>query len=227
MTGEEIKIIWLTLRVATISTVAILPLALWLGWILARKNIPGKPVIEAAISLPLVAPPVVTGYILLILLGRNGFIGNWLYNWFGIRLTFNLAALIIASSVVSLPLAVRSIRSAFELIDPAYEKASLTLGASRLATFFRVSLPMALPGVLSGMVLSFARSLGEFGASITLAGNIEGKTQTISIMVYSNMQIPGMEGQVMRLVIISILISFAAIAASEILNKRKKYLVRS
>ncbi len=122
MTGEEIKIIWLTLRVATISTVAILPLALWLGWILARKNIPGKPVIEAAISLPLVAPPVVTGYILLILLGRNGFIGNWLYNWFGIRLTFNLAALIIASSVVSLPLAVRSIRSAFELIDPCIRK---------------------------------------------------------------------------------------------------------
>ena len=227
MTGEEIKIIWLTLRVATISTLATLPFALWVGWILARKNIVGKPVIEAVISLPLVAPPVVTGYILLIMLGRNGFIGNCLYNWLGIRLTFNFAALVIASAVVSFPLAVRSIRSAFELIDPAYEKASLTLGASRLATFFRVSLPMALPGVLSGMVLSFARSLGEFGASITLAGNIEGKTQTISIMVYSNMQIPGMESRVIRLVLISILISFAAITASEILNKRKKYLVRS
>jgi len=175
----------------------------------------------------LVAPPVVTGFLLLIVLGKNGWIGKELFELFGIRLTFNFAALVIASVVVSLPLAVRSIRSSFELIDPAFENASFTLGASRIATFFRVNLPMALPGILSGAVLCFARSLGEFGATITLAGNIAGQTQTISLMVYSNMQVPGMEGTVARLVIISIGISLAAIAASEIILKRKIYLKRS
>lgn len=227
MTTTELEIIWLTLKVAMVSTLVTLPFAVWLGWIFARNKIKAKPVAEAVISLPLVAPPVVTGYILLILLGKNGFIGSRLFEWFGIRLTFNFTGLVIASVVVSLPLAVRTIRSAFELVDPFYEKASLTLGATRMATFFRVSLPMAFPGIISGMVLSFARSLGEFGASITLAGNITGKTRTISLMVYSHMQIPGEEARVARLVIISIILSFAAIAVSEILNKRKVYLVRS
>jgi molybdate transport system permease protein len=150
-------------------------------------------------------------------------LGGTLFNLLGIRLTFNFAALVIASIVVSMPLAVRAIRSAFELVDPAYEKSSLTLGASGTSTFLRVSLPMALPGILSGIVLSFARSLGEFGATITLAGNIIGQTQTISLMVYSNMQVPGKEVEVTRLVIISIVISFLAIATSEMISKRKKY----
>ncbi len=222
----ELQIIWLTLKVAALSTLCTLPAATWLGWFLARKEIPGKAIIEALISLPLVAPPVVTGYVLLLLLGRNGVLGATLFNILGIRLTFNFAALVIASMAVSLPLAVRAIRSAFELVDPAYEKSSLTLGASRMSTFFRVSLPMALPGILSGMVLSFARSLGEFGATITLAGNIIGQTQTLSLMVYANMQVPGKEMEVARLVIISIVISFLAIAASETIGKRKKYLSR-
>lgn len=224
MTDVELKIIWLTIKVAVVSTAVILPLSIWLGWILARKNLKCKPVLEAFISLPLVAPPVITGYVLLLLLGKNGVIGAWFYEQFGIRFTFNFAALIIASVVVSLPLAVRSVRSTFELVDPAFEKASLTLGASKISTFFRVSLPMALPGIISGMVLSFARSLGEFGATITLAGNISGKTQTISLMVYSNMQVPGMESQVARLMIVSVIISFAAIVFSEVINKRGGYL---
>lgn len=223
MVNAELQVIILSLKVAMVSTIVTLPLAVCLAWVLVRKNIPGKPLIEVIISFPLVAPPVIVGYLLLVLLGQNGLIGNFFYKVFGVRLAFNFAALVIAATVVSLPLAVRSIRSAFELVDPVYEKVSLTLGASPLSTFFKVSLPMALPGILSGMVLSFARCLGEFGATITLAGNIVGKTQTISLMVYSNMQIPGMEKQVFRLIVVSVLISFAAILASEIINSKRKY----
>jgi len=223
---EEITIIILTLKVAFTSTILTLPLAIWLGWVLARKNFMGKFLIEGLVNIPLVAPPVVTGYILLIVLGKNGIVGHWLYEAFGIKLAFNFAALIIASVVVSLPLAVRNTKSAFELVDPNYEKASNSLGASKINTFFRVYLPMAFPGILSGAVLAFARSLGEFGATISFAGNIFGKTQTIALNVYSNMQIPGKEMQVTRLVIISLIISLLAIIASEYLNKKKKYFVR-
>lgn len=224
--SEEITVIILTLKVAFLSTLFTMPLAIWLGWILATKNFFGKIVIEGIISIPLVAPPVVTGYLLLILLGKNGFLGHWLYQVFGVQLAFNFAALIIASLVVSLPLAVRSTKSAFELIDPDYAKASGSLGASKASTFFRIYMPMAFPGILSGAVLAFARSLGEFGATISFAGNIFGKTQTIALMVYSNMQIPGKEIQVTKLVVFSVIISLLAIIASEYLNKKKKYLVR-
>ena len=224
--SQEILVIWLTLKVALISTIVTLPFAVWISWILSRKTIPGKTIIESIITLPLVAPPVVTGYILLILLGRNGIIGKWFYESLGISLSFNFAALVIASVIVSLPLAVRNIKSAFDLIDPVYEQAARTLGASKIATFFRVSIPLALPGIISGMVLAFARCLGEFGATITFAGNIHGKTQTIALLVYSNMQIPGKELQVTRLVVVSIIISIAAIILSEYFNKRKRYLVR-
>jgi molybdate transport system permease protein len=224
--SEEITVIFLTLKVALTSTVLTLPLAIWLGWILARKNFWGKFLVEGLVNIPLVAPPIVTGYLLLIILGKNGIIGHWLYETMGIKLAFNFAALIIASVVVSLPLAVRSTKSAFELVDPNYEKASSSLGASKIGTFFRVYLPLAFPGILSGAVLAFARSLGEFGATISFAGNIFGKTQTIALNVYSNMQIPGKEMQVTRLVIISLIISLLAIIGSEYLNKKKKYFIR-
>ncbi|MBI9053146.1 MAG: molybdate ABC transporter permease subunit [Bacteroidales bacterium] len=223
---EEITVIVLTLKVAFLSTLLTLPIAIWLGWILARKNFIGKFLVEGLVNIPLVAPPVVTGYLLLLLLGKNGIVGSWLYESLGIKLAFNFAALIIASVVVSLPLAVRSTKSAFELVDPNYEKASNSLGASKIETFFRVYLPLAFPGILSGAVLAFARSLGEFGATISFAGNIYGKTQTIALNVYSNMQIPGKEMQVTRLVIVSLVISLIAIIASEYLNKKKKYFVR-
>jgi molybdate transport system permease protein len=223
---EELQIIWLTLKTALVSTLATLPLAIWLGWVFAHKNFWGKSLLEALITVPLVAPPVVTGYLLLLLLGRNGAIGSWLYHRLGIQMSFNFTALVIASVVVSLPLAIRTIRAAFELIDPVYENASRTLGATKWSTFLRVNLPMAVPGVIGGAVLAFARSLGEFGATITLAGNIPGKTQTLSLMVYSNMQVPGKELQVTRLVIVSILLSVAAIVISEYLKKSKKYLAR-
>jgi molybdate transport system permease protein len=224
--SQEIQVIWLTLKVALVSTIVTLPFAIWISWMLSRKKIPGKTIIESLITLPLVAPPVVTGYILLILLGRNGVLGKWFYESLGITMSFNFAALVLASVIVSLPLAVRTIKSAFDLIDPFYEQASRTLGASKIATFFRVSLPLALPGIISGMVLAFARCLGEFGATITFAGNIQGKTQTIALMVYSNMQVPGHELQVTRLVIVSVVISIVAIILSEYFNKRKRYLIR-
>lgn len=225
-TAEEISIILLTLKVALVSTILTIPFATWLGWILAKKKFWGKFIIEGIVNIPLVAPPVVTGYLLLLLLGKNGIVGSWLYNTFNIRLAFNFTALIIASIVVSLPLAIRNIKSAFELVDPSYEKASSSLGASKLDTFLRIYLPLASPGILSGAVLAFARSLGEFGATISFAGNIPGKTQTIALNVYSNMQIPGKEMEVTRLVVISILISLLAILASEYLNKRKKIIVK-
>ncbi|MFW6366087.1 MAG: molybdate ABC transporter permease subunit [Spirochaetota bacterium] len=216
------EVIWLTLRVAAASTALSLPAALLIGYKLARTRRRIRPVAEALISFPLVAPPVVSGYLMLLLLGKNSWLGELLYRTAGVHFTFNFAALVAASVVVSFPLAVRSIRASFELVDPAYENASLTLGASRLYTFFRVSVPMAAPGIISGMVLSFARSLGEFGASITLAGNIPGRTQTISLLVYSNMQVPGKEQEAALLVLVSVCISFAAIAVSEYFSRQRK-----
>ncbi|MDG5816403.1 molybdate ABC transporter permease subunit [Chitinispirillales bacterium ANBcel5] len=220
MMGEELVVIRLTFYVALVTSIAVLPLSLIIAWVLARKKFRGKALVEALITLPLVAPPVVTGYMLLLLFGRNGWVGRPLFQMFGIRMTFNFFSLICASLVVSLPLAVRSIRASFEMIDPMYETVAQTLGKTPIETFFRVSLPMALPGVLSAMVLTFARSLGEFGATITLAGNIPNKTQTISLLVYSYMQVPGMEKQAALMVLISLAVSFLAIAASEMLNKR-------
>lgn len=222
----EIQVIWLTVKVASLATLLTLPISIWISWVLARKNIRGKQFIESLLTIPLVAPPVVTGYLLLLLFGRQGIFGEWLYKVFGINLAFNFAALVLASMIVSLPLAIRTMKSAFELVDPLFEQASRTLGASRIATFFRISIPLALPGIISGSVLTFARSLGEFGATITFAGNIPGKTQTMALMVYSNMQIPGQELQVARLVIVSLLISLVAIFLSEYINKRKKFLSR-
>ncbi len=226
LSSEEISVILLTIKAALISTFITVPIAIWLGWLLAKKNFFGKLIIEGLINIPLVAPPIVTGYLLLIILGKNGIIGGFIHDLFGINLAFNFTAVVIASIIVSLPLAVRNIKSSFELIDPNYEKASSSLGASRLGTFFRIYVPMALPGIISGTVLAFARSLGEFGATISFAGNIAGKTQTIALSVYSNMQIPGKESVVTRLVIISILISLIAIIFSEYFNKKKNYLLR-
>lgn len=220
MSESELSIILLTLRVSVVSTLCTMPFAVVIGWYMARSRSRIKTVAESLITFPLVAPPVVTGYLLLLLLGKNGIAGLWLYQLFGLRLVFNFGALVIASVAVSLPLAVRSVRSSFELIDPAYEKVSMTLGASKISTFFRISLPMALPGIMSGTVLSFARSLGEFGATITLAGNIPGKTRTISLLIYSDMQIPGKESEIIRLVGFSVILSFAAIAGSEYLGRR-------
>ncbi|MBA7621968.1 Molybdenum transport system permease protein ModB [subsurface metagenome] len=222
LSSSEWSAILLSLKVAIISTVVSFPFALLIGWWLARSTFRGKPLVEGLIHLPLVMPPVTTGYLLLIVLGTNGFIGKWLFQWFGIRIAFNQTAAILAAMIVSFPLITRSIRTSIEMVDTRLESASRTLGISPFITFFRITFPLAIPGIISGVVLGFARCLGEFGATITFAGNIEGETRTIPLAVYNYMQIPGKEGATLRLVIISALISLVAMILAEYLNKRVK-----
>ncbi|RKD89676.1 molybdate ABC transporter permease subunit [Mangrovibacterium diazotrophicum] len=221
-TGSEFEAIRLSIGVAVYSSLISLPFALLLGYILARKQFTGKAVVESFIHLPLVMPPVTTGYLLLLILGTRGFIGKWLFEVFGLKLAFTFEAAVIASVVVSFPLIVRSIRTAIEMVDPGLEDASRILGIGRLKTFFRITVPLAAPGILSGTILAFARSLGEFGATITFAGNIAGETQTLPLAVFAYMQVPGREGETLRLVLISVLISFVAMALSELYIRKMK-----
>ena len=218
----ELQAIALSLKVALYCAVISLPIALWLGYTMARKNFYGKSLVEALIHLPLVMPPVTTGYLLLLLLGTKSFIGKWLFVTFGIKLAFTFPAAVIASVFVSFPLIVRSVRTAMEMVDTGLEEASRILGAGKLKTFFRITIPLALPGVVSGTILAFARSLGEFGATITFAGNIAGVTQTLPLAIYSYMQVPGREGATLRLVLISVFISFIAMGLSEWYIKKMK-----
>lgn len=226
ITAAETSAILLSLKIAILSSVISFPFALFIGRSMARGNFMGKSLIEGIIHLPLVMPPVTTGYILLLLFGTQGIIGNWIYRNFGIRLAFNQAAAVIAGIVVSFPLVTRSVRTAVEMVDTRMENASRTLGVSPFMTFFRITFPLALPGIISGVVLGFARCLGEFGATITFAGNIEGETQTIALAVYSLMQVPGKEGATIRLVIFSAVISLAAMILAEYMNKKARKKIR-
>ena len=218
----EIKAIQLSVEVALYCALISLPVALWLGYKLARHNFFGKAVLESLIHLPLVMPPVTTGYLLLIMLGSKSVIGKFLYSVFGIKLAFSFYAAVIASVFVSFPLIVRSVRTAIEMVDTGLEEASRILGAGKIKTFFRVTLPLALPGIISGVILVFARSLGEFGATITFAGNIEDVSQTLPLAIYAYMQVPGKENDTIQLVIISAVISLIAMIMSEWLIKRMK-----
>ncbi len=221
--SAEIQAIILSIKVAVYCALISVPIALWVGYKMARYDFYGKSIIESIIHLPLVMPPVTTGYLLLLLLGSKSLIGRWLFAAFGIKMAFTFQAAVIASVFVSSPLIVRSVRTAMEMVDTGLEEASRMLGAGRLKTFFKITVPLALPGVVSGTILAFARSLGEFGATITFAGNIEGITQTLPLAIYANMQVPGNEGVTLRLVIISILISFIAMALSEWYVKKMKH----
>jgi len=218
----ELQAIILSVKVAVYCSAISLPLALATGYILARKNFIGKAMVENIIHLPLVMPPVTTGYLLLLLFGTQGVFGKILFQLWGIRLAFSFPAAVIASVFVSFPLIVRSIRTAIEMVDPGLEDAARILGSGRIKTIIRVTIPLALPGILSGTVLAFARSLGEFGATITFAGNIAGETQTLPLAIYSYMQIPGQELPTLRLVLISILISFVAMVFSELFVRKMK-----
>ncbi len=218
----ELVAIILSVKVAVCCSVLSLPFALILGYKMARYSFYGKSLAESILNLPLVMPPVTTGYLLLLILGSHGLIGKWLNTMFGINLVFTFPAAVIASVIVSFPLITRSIRTAMEMVDTGMEDASRTLGADKIKTFWRVSVPLALPGIVSGVILAFARSLGEFGATVTFAGNIEGVTQTLPLAIYTNMQVPGREGATLRLVMISVLISFAAMIISEMVTKRMR-----
>jgi molybdate transport system permease protein len=219
-TSAEFQAIGLSVKVAIICAVISLPFAIGIGWLLARKRFRGSWLVDGFVHLPLVLPPVTIGYVLLITLGVKGVIGRFLLEYLGIRISFTFWAAVIASIVVSFPLVVRAIKVAIEMVDVELESAARTLGAGPWKTFFTITVPLALPGILSGFILSFARCLGEFGATITFAGNIVGETQTLPLAIYSAMEAPGGELVAMRLAGVSIILAFAAMIGAEYLNKK-------
>lgn len=219
---DELVAIALSLKVALIASLCSLPFGIAAGWLLARRRFPGKALFDALIHLPLVLPPVVIGYVLLIWFGARGPVGAFLQQHLGITFAFRWTGAALASAIMGFPLLVRAIRLAFEAIDPKLEQAAATLGANRLWTFATVSLPLALPGIVAGLVLCFAKALGEFGATITFVSAIPGETQTLSAAIYGLMQVPGGEAGIWRLAAVAIAISLFAILASEWLVRRQR-----
>jgi molybdate transport system permease protein len=219
MNAEPWQIVWFTLGMALLATLIILPFGVALAWLLARKSWRGKTVVETVVALPLVMPPVATGLILLKLLGRRGPVGGFLHDRFDWDIVFTWRAVVVAMAVMSFPLLVRGARLAFEAVNPRLEQVAATLGASPLRVFVTVTLPLAVRGIVAGSVLSFARALGEFGATILVAGNIPGKTTTLAVAIYSDIQI-GHDQTAFRFLIVSVLLAFAAVWASEWLFKR-------
>lgn len=222
MSELELEAIRLSLEVATAAVLGSLPIAILVAWVLARKEFPGKSILDGVVHLPLILPPVVVGYLLLVTLGRNGVIGGFLFDVFGITLAFTWKGAAVAAAVVAFPLIVRSIRLSLEAVDGGLEQAARTLGASPLRVFATVTLPLASPGILTGAILGFARSLGEFGATITFVSNIPGETRTLPIALYTLTQVPGGEMGAFRLVVISIVVALAALIVSEIIARRLK-----
>lgn len=220
LTPLELEALYLSLLVSGWAVVGSLPFGILCAWVLARLNFPGKAVLDGIIHLPLVLPPVVVGYALLVLLGRRGVIGAALYDWFGITLAFTWKGAAVASAVISFPLMVRAIRLSLEGVDQGLEQAARTLGCGPLRTFMTVTLPLVAPGLLTGIILGFARSLSEFGATITFVSNIPGETRTLPIALYALTQVPGGDEPALRLCIISVVVAFAALLASEILSRR-------
>ncbi|MCI0362238.1 MAG: molybdate ABC transporter permease subunit [Phycisphaerales bacterium] len=220
LSPEEWSALLLSLRVSLWSVAIMLIPGIGCAWLLARKKFYSKALVDAIIHLPLVLPPVVVGYLLLLALGRRGWIGHWLYDNWGVEIAFTWRAAAIASAVMGFPLLVRAVRLAIELVDIRIEQAARTLGASPWRVFLTVTLPLSLPGILAGVILAIARSLGEFGATITFAGNIEGVTRTLPVAIFTYTQTPGGDPFAMRLVLISVVVSLAALIVSELLARR-------
>jgi molybdate transport system permease protein len=220
LSPDEWVAVALSLRIAIVATVWALPFGIAIGWLLARKNFWGKTLLDGLVHLPLVLPPVVTGYLLLISFGRKGPLGVFLYDHFDIVFSFRWTGAALACGIMGFPLLVRPIRLALEAIDIKLEDAAATLGANRALVFLTVTLPLALPGVIAGVLLCFARALGEFGATITFVSNIPGETQTISAAIYTLTQVPGGDAAAGRLVLIAIVLALAALVASEFLARR-------
>jgi molybdate transport system permease protein len=219
MSAFEWQIVEFTFWMAVLATVAIVPPGVILAWFLARKSWPGKAIVETIIALPLVMPPVATGLILLKLLGRKGPVGGFLHNQFDLDVVFTWRAVVAAMAVMSFPLLVRGARIAFEAVNPRLEQVAATLGASSLRIFLTITLPLAIRGIIAGSVLAFARALGEFGATVLVAGNIPGRTTTLSVSIYSDIQL-GHDDDAFRLLAVSIVLAFAAVWMSEWLFKR-------
>jgi molybdate transport system permease protein len=219
MGTAEWEIVGFTFWMAVLATIAIFPFGVALAWFLARKSWPGKPIVETLVTLPLVMPPVATGLILLKLLGRKGPIGSFFQNQFDLELVFTWRAVVAAMAVMSFPLLVRGARIAFEGVSPRLEQVATTLGASPFRVFLTITFPLAFRGIIAGSVLAFARALGEFGATILVAGNIPGRTTTLSVSIYSDIQL-GHDSDAFRLLVVSVVLAFAAVWISEWLFKR-------
>jgi molybdate transport system permease protein len=220
MSDTELGIILLSLKVAFFSVALSLPVAILVAYLLARFDFPGKTLLDAVIHLPLVLPPVVVGFALLLLFGKHGPLGAWLNDWFGIVVAFRWTGAALASAIMGFPLMVRAIRLSISSIDTRLETVARTLGGSRTWVFLSITLPLALPGLITGVLLSFARSLGEFGATITFVSNIPGETETLPLAIYTFVQSPGGDAQAIRLSLIAVLLSIAALVASEWLTRR-------
>jgi molybdate transport system permease protein len=218
---SEWQVIGFTLRIALGATLLILPPGLLVAWLLARRRFPGKTLIETLVTLPLVVPPVATGLVLLHLFGRRGPVGGWLHDSFGLDIVFTWRAVVIAMAVMAFPLLVRSARTAFEEVDPRLEEIARTLGASDARVFLTITVPLALRGIVAGALLAFARALGEFGATVLVAGNIPGKTTTISVAMYNLVQL-GRDADAFRLLLFSVIAAFLAIWIAEITLRRQR-----
>ena len=226
LTPLETEAIVLSLRVALWAVVVSLPLGIGIAWLLARHRFVGRTVLDVAVHLPLVVPPVVVGYLLLVVMGRRGIVGACVYETFGVTIGFSWQGAAVASAIMGFPLMVRAIRLSIEAIDTRLESAARTLGAGPLDVFVSVTLPLAAPGIVVGAILAFARSLGEFGATITFVSNIPGETRTLPIALYSLAQVPGGEGAAARIVVISIVLAFVALLASEFVARRVRARIR-
>ena len=221
MTAPEWQIVWFTAWVSALSTVVILPPGLAVAWLMARYEWPGKSIVETLISLPLVMPPVATGLILLKLLGRRGALGSFLHDTLDLDIVFTWRGVLIALGVMSFPLLVRSTRIAFEEVNPRFEQIARTLGAGDARVFFTITAPLALRGILGGMILAFARALGEFGATIMVAGNIPGRTSTLSLSIFQSVQF-GDDAHAFRLLAVSTALAFVAVWSGEWLMRRHR-----
>ncbi|MDF7667871.1 molybdate ABC transporter permease subunit [Orbaceae bacterium ESL0727] len=222
LTAFEWQTLLLSLKIAGAAILFSLPIGILTAWILARCHFWGKSIFDSIVHLPLVLPPVVLGYLLLLTMGRRGLFGAWLYQHLGISFSFNWRGAALASAVVAFPLMVRSIRLSIESIDTRLENVARTLGANKWRVFLTITLPLAFPGILMGVVLGFARCLGEFGATITFVSNIQGETRTLPLAMYTLLQTPDGEHAAMRLCIISIILSLIALFSSEMLNRLHK-----
>ena len=221
-TATEFGIILLSLKVALVGVACSLPPAIFFAYLLARTNFPGKTLLDAIVHLPLVLPPVVVGFALLLLFGRRGALGAWLADWFGIVFAFRWTGAALAAAIMGFPLMVRAIRLSVAAIDRRLETVARTLGGSRVWVFTSITLPLALPGIVTGALLSFARSLGEFGATITFVSNIPGETETLPLAIYTFVQVPGGDAQALRLSLLAVILSIAALIGSEWLTRRSR-----
>ena len=222
LSSLEMEALRLSLQVALWAVGVSLPLGIAVAWVLARSTFPGRMLLDGIVHLPLIVPPVVVGYLLILVMGRRGFVGAWLWDTFQVSIAFSWQGAATAAGIMAFPLLVRSIRQGLEAVDPKLEQAACTLGARPLAVFVTVTLPLIVPGILTGTILAFARCLGEFGATITFVSNIPGETRTLPLALYTALQSPGGEAAALRLVMISVVLALGALLASEYLARRTR-----